>query len=159
MQLNPGSFLPLAASFAVALSSVSCSSMNFGGSENSGSGAYGGTGAQAPYGAGAQQQPYYGQNQQAQQQPYYGGQGYQQTPNAAYGDAAYQPSATGQGYPAAPSSYAPAPGTGAGSSHVVARGDTLWSISQRYRTTVGAIQGANNLASDVIRPGDVLQIP
>jgi len=44
-------------------------------------------------------------------------------------------------------------------SHTVLRGDTLFSISRRYGQTVEAIKRANGLTSDVIYPGDVLNIP
>jgi murein DD-endopeptidase MepM/ murein hydrolase activator NlpD len=44
--------------------------------------------------------------------------------------------------------------------HVVAKGDTLWSISQRYGTTVGAVSRANHLRNPhEIRIGQRLQIP
>ena len=43
--------------------------------------------------------------------------------------------------------------------HTVGRRDTLWSIAQRYGTTPLAIRRTNQLASSVIRPGQVLQIP
>ncbi len=48
---------------------------------------------------------------------------------------------------------APADGT-----YVVQRGDTLFSISQRYGTTVQALIAANGLTSDVIQEGQVLAI-
>jgi len=44
-------------------------------------------------------------------------------------------------------------------SHTVLRGDTLFSISRRYGQTVEAIKRANGLTSDLIYPGDVLNIP
>ena len=137
---------------ALALFSVSCSSMNLPFWGNSAGNSGGIQGAQSAY---AQQQPYY----QGQQQSHYGGQGQQQAPGAGYGGGgAYQPSAA-QGYPGTPAYAPPHAGGGAATSHVVARGDTLWSISQRYGRSVGAIQAANNLSGDVIRPGEVLQIP
>lgn len=43
--------------------------------------------------------------------------------------------------------------------HRVSRGETLWLISRRYNTTVGAIQAANNYWSSTIYPGQVLTIP
>lgn len=43
--------------------------------------------------------------------------------------------------------------------YTVQAGDTLWAIAQRYGTTVNAIKQANGLTSDVIRIGQVLQIP
>jgi hypothetical protein len=43
--------------------------------------------------------------------------------------------------------------------HMVRRRETLWSIAQRYGTTPLAIRRANSMASTVIRPGQVLEIP
>lgn len=43
--------------------------------------------------------------------------------------------------------------------HTVARGDTLYSISRRYGTTVARIRSANGIRGDVIRPGQRLTIP
>ena len=43
--------------------------------------------------------------------------------------------------------------------YTVLPGDTLFSIAQRYGTTVSALQTTNNLTSDLIFPGQVLQIP
>ena len=43
--------------------------------------------------------------------------------------------------------------------HVVAAGDTLYSIAGRYGTSVEAIQRANNLADATIHPGMRLRIP
>lgn len=55
---------------------------------------------------------------------------------------------------------APAPSPPATTrSHTVARGDTLWNISQRYGTTVNAIKSANGLGSDLIVIGQTLRIP
>ncbi len=47
----------------------------------------------------------------------------------------------------------------AGRTHVVARGENLWSIARRYRTGVRSLREANRLRSDIIRPGQVLRIP
>ena len=44
-------------------------------------------------------------------------------------------------------------------SHTVQRGDTLFNLSRRYGTTVGAIQSANGLGGDLIRIGETLKIP
>ncbi len=44
-------------------------------------------------------------------------------------------------------------------SYQVVRGDTLYSISRRYGTTVNNLKQVNALTSDTIRPGDVLAIP
>jgi len=43
--------------------------------------------------------------------------------------------------------------------HIVQRGDTLWSIAQRYNTTVDAIKILNNLTSNILQIGQRLQIP
>jgi N-acetylmuramoyl-L-alanine amidase len=45
------------------------------------------------------------------------------------------------------------------SRHVVARGDTLGVIAQRYQVSVSQLREANNLNGDVIHPGAVLLIP
>ena len=42
--------------------------------------------------------------------------------------------------------------------HKVGKGDTLWSLSQRYKTTVPEIQKANGLTSSLIRIGQILRI-
>lgn len=59
-----------------------------------------------------------------------------------------------QNVPSPPS--APNPGT---VQYVVKAGDSLWLIAQKYKTTVEAIQRANNLTGDLIRVGQVLTIP
>ena len=43
--------------------------------------------------------------------------------------------------------------------HVVQRADTLWAIAQRYGTTPQRIRKANGLTSNVIHPGQTLEIP
>jgi N-acetylmuramoyl-L-alanine amidase len=43
--------------------------------------------------------------------------------------------------------------------HVVARGDTLMAVAQRYRVSLDALRRHNGLASDALRIGDVLHIP
>ena len=50
----------------------------------------------------------------------------------------------------------PAPWTG---QYVVQRGDTLWRIAQRFVTTVDALKTANNLRSNLIFTGQILNIP
>lgn len=42
--------------------------------------------------------------------------------------------------------------------HKVGKGDTLWSLSQRYKTTVPRLQQANGLTSNLIRIGQILRI-
>jgi LysM repeat protein len=41
----------------------------------------------------------------------------------------------------------------------VQKGDTLYGISRQHSTSVAKLKAANNLTGDVIRPGQVLQIP
>ncbi len=43
--------------------------------------------------------------------------------------------------------------------HTVAPGDTLYSLSRRYGTTVAALQALNGLSDTLIRIGQVLRIP
>lgn len=43
--------------------------------------------------------------------------------------------------------------------YVVKAGDSLWKIAEKYQTTVEALKDINKLTSDVITPGQVLQIP
>jgi D-alanyl-D-alanine endopeptidase (penicillin-binding protein 7) len=52
---------------------------------------------------------------------------------------------------------APQP-AGEGITHVVRRGETLWSISKRYGTTVAAVQRWNGLRGSTIQPGRRLEI-
>ncbi len=44
-------------------------------------------------------------------------------------------------------------------SHVIARGDTLSEIAERYHVSMSAIRSANHLASDAVRIGQKLKIP
>ena len=43
--------------------------------------------------------------------------------------------------------------------HTVRRSETLWEIADRYGTTPARIRAANGLKSNVIRPGQTLEIP
>ena len=43
--------------------------------------------------------------------------------------------------------------------HIIARGDTLSQIAQQYRVSVERLRDANQLKGDVLRVGQVLQIP
>ena len=62
---------------------------------------------------------------------------------------------------AKPSAPAPAPArvSVAKATHVVKRGETLWRIGQTYGVDIASIQAANNLAGNLVRPGDHLRIP
>ncbi|MFN7115824.1 MAG: glucosaminidase domain-containing protein [Saprospiraceae bacterium] len=42
--------------------------------------------------------------------------------------------------------------------HTVAKGDTLWNISQRYNLTVSEVKALNNLSSDSIKLGQKLRV-
>jgi hypothetical protein len=42
--------------------------------------------------------------------------------------------------------------------HTITKGDTLWSISRRYNTTVEAIKAMNSLSGELIRAGMVLRV-
>ena len=41
---------------------------------------------------------------------------------------------------------------------VIKKGDTLWSLSREYNTTVELIMEENNLVNDLIFPNDILEI-
>jgi LysM repeat protein len=43
--------------------------------------------------------------------------------------------------------------------YTVQPGDSLWKIANTQRSSVAKIRAANNLTGDVIRPGQVLQVP
>ena len=54
----------------------------------------------------------------------------------------------------------PPPGTRiAAREHVIKRGETLSGIASRYRVKVATLKTANRLKSDVVRVGQVIQIP
>src|SRR5699024_7968223 len=42
-------------------------------------------------------------------------------------------------------------------SHKVERGDTLWSIAQKYNTTVAQLKSANGLSEDTIYPNQIIK--
>ncbi len=46
-----------------------------------------------------------------------------------------------------------------GGSYKVAKGDTLYGIALKRKTTVAKIKSANGLSSDLIRPGQSLKMP
>ncbi|MEM9445373.1 MAG: LysM peptidoglycan-binding domain-containing protein [Verrucomicrobiota bacterium] len=43
--------------------------------------------------------------------------------------------------------------------HIVQRGDSLWKIAQEYGVSLENLKKANELSSDLIREGQVLDIP
>ncbi len=49
--------------------------------------------------------------------------------------------------------------TSSGSRYTVSKGDTLYGIARKKRTTVAKIKSANGLSGDLIRPGQSLKIP
>lgn len=49
--------------------------------------------------------------------------------------------------------------SGPTTAHQVAPGDSLWSLSRKYNTTVEAIQSANGITGSNIRAGQTLNIP
>lgn len=53
----------------------------------------------------------------------------------------------------------PAKKSSSGSRHTVSKGDTLYGIALKKKTTVAKIKAANGLKSDLIRPGQSLKIP
>ena len=63
------------------------------------------------------------------------------------------PTSKGGGAIASASSFNPVSGT-----HTVRRGDSLYSIARRYRTTVERIKRDNNLRSNTIHPGQQLKV-
>lgn len=107
--------------------------------------------------------------------PYYGPQTYgnatqgSTASTSSYGDGGYVAPAPAPvapapvdysgGYAAPAPAPAPSYGSTAGGTHTVTSGDTLFSLSRRYGTTVPAIKTANGLSSDLIRIGQTLTIP
>lgn len=65
---------------------------------------------------------------------------------------------TGAGYAAKPTP-APVAATEGRVIHRVEPGETLWGLARAYGVTVGALRQANDLAGEVIRPGQSLQVP
>lgn len=43
--------------------------------------------------------------------------------------------------------------------YTVKKGDTLYKISRKYGTSVGALQRANGISGSLIRPGQALKVP
>ena len=80
--------------------------------------------------------------------------------NPTYGQAAYEDHGSTTPSPSAPTQYTtPAAPSGAGTSHVVVRGDTLGGIARKYGTTSAAIKQANGMTSDTVVLGKKLVIP
>lgn len=50
-------------------------------------------------------------------------------------------------------------GTGTTSTHIVAKGDSLWGLARKYGTSIEAIQQANGMTNDTVILGTTLQIP
>ncbi|MFT4548047.1 MAG: lipoprotein NlpD [Verrucomicrobiales bacterium] len=84
---------------------------------------------------------------------------YSSSPAPAPTQPTYTPAPTQPTYTPAPTqpAYTPAPANNR--RHTVQRGDTLYNLSKRYGTTVGAIQSANGLTGDLIRIDQTLMIP
>ena len=76
-----------------------------------------------------------------------------------YTDNSYTPPAPAPAAPTYNDTYAANTYSGGGTSHTVQSGDTLFSLSRKYGTSVTAIQNANGLNSDLIRTGQTLTIP
>ena len=53
----------------------------------------------------------------------------------------------------------PTPVPPSGDTYIVQRGDSLWSIANRFGITVNQLRDANNLTTDLLSLGQVLQIP
>lgn len=53
----------------------------------------------------------------------------------------------------------PPPAPGSGAVHTVRKGDSLFKIAKQYGTTPDAVKKSNSLKSDVIHPGQKLNIP
>ncbi len=73
----------------------------------------------------------------------------------------YSPPAYDYTAPAPTPAPAPPPSRPAlsGTTHTVAKGDTLWGISRKYGVSVDAIKQANGLTRDIVVLGSTLQIP
>lgn len=63
------------------------------------------------------------------------------------------------GFPTIPSNGSPAGTPGTTTTHIVAKGDSLWGLARKYGTTVEAIQQANGMTNETVILGSTLQIP
>jgi LysM repeat protein len=79
--------------------------------------------------------------------------------NPTYGQAAYEDHAATTPAPTAPAHASPAAPSGASTTHVVVKGDTLGGIARRYGTTSAAIKKANGMTSDTVVLNKKLVIP
>jgi LysM repeat protein len=79
--------------------------------------------------------------------------------NPTYGQAAYEDHAATTPAPAGPAHASPAAPSGASTTHVVVKGDTLGGIARRYGTTSAAIKQANGMTSDTVVLNKKLVIP
>lgn len=60
--------------------------------------------------------------------------------------------------PSLPGEYRPSPGENL-IPYTVRPGDTIWRIARDQESSITKIKAANQLTSDLIRPGEVLQVP
>lgn len=79
-------------------------------------------------------------------------------PAASQGTAMLQPGAPGAVSAPAPSQ-PPRPVRARVVEHKVGTGESLWSISRKYESTVGEIREANQITGDLIRAGQTLKVP
>jgi N-acetylmuramoyl-L-alanine amidase len=79
--------------------------------------------------------------------------------NPTYGQAAYEDHGAASPAPTAPAHASPAAPSGAGTTHVVVKGDTLGGIARRYGTTSAAIKQANGMTTDTVVLNKKLVIP
>ncbi len=79
--------------------------------------------------------------------------------SASRGNGAFVGPADGSGAPVVALSSAPADSAPSPTYHKVSSGDTLFSISNRYKTSVSDLKRVNGLTSDSIRVGQSLRIP
>ena len=43
--------------------------------------------------------------------------------------------------------------------YIVKKGDSLYSIAQKYNTTIGAIKAVNELTGNILQPGQIIKLP